>query len=433
MPTCQTSTTYQMHNCNQLHTNAKLLVYIINQMQWKQAKQSLAARCHKAQVQENMRPAHLAIAEFKRAPAPSHEILQSKVPMVDHLSTHWNQTQLAGNQAFPIDLTRGRAPAVLSMTATLLSTYIYIYTCAMRAGLFQSVGTSFGLVCCNCKCQIRNKSAGLGWNITMWKRIDQKTQLGEGVFETNIASSLSLLKIKTVLHCMRLSRIFWKLCLTLLGCPTWMRSLMRTYTVVCKFTKKASSCTECLETHSENASSVTPANVNHLHRITITHDHTSWNLTTLTPAFQREWTQKSSSSVQDNARRELPSRFSDSSCSPHKLMRLMLDFYLFSSINIHKSRGQVSFVDQSSCSGSNCQFWTEPPWLGGLSWAGDRERNLLSQHISAFGSAEPNQAKFSRSFIIISQTLNSQSRLHLSRLRTRWAGLGQEPENWMGK
>ena len=127
MPTCQTSTTYQMHNCNQLHTNAKLLVYIINQMQWKQAKQSLAARCHKAQVQENMRPAHLAIAEFKRAPAPSHEILQSKVPMVDHLSTHWNQTQLAGNQAFPIDLTRGRAPAVLSMTATLLSTYIYIY------------------------------------------------------------------------------------------------------------------------------------------------------------------------------------------------------------------------------------------------------------------------------------------------------------------
>ena len=75
-----------------------------------------------------MRPAHLAIAEFKRAPAPSHEILQSKVPMVDHLSTHWNQTQLAGNQAFPIDLTRGRAPAVLSMTATFLSTLcIYIY------------------------------------------------------------------------------------------------------------------------------------------------------------------------------------------------------------------------------------------------------------------------------------------------------------------
>ena len=54
-----------------------------------------------------MRPEHLAIADFKGAPAPSHEILQSKVPMVDHLSTHWNQTQLAGNQAFSVHLTRG--------------------------------------------------------------------------------------------------------------------------------------------------------------------------------------------------------------------------------------------------------------------------------------------------------------------------------------
>ena len=59
-------------------------------------------------------------------------------------------------------------------------------------------------------------------------------------------------------HCCRWkSRPFYIACVY--GCPTWMCSVRRTYTVVCKFTKKASSCTECLETHSDNASRVTKA------------------------------------------------------------------------------------------------------------------------------------------------------------------------------
>lgn len=164
----------------------------------------------------------------------------------------------------------------------------------------------------------------------------------------------------------------------------------------------------------------------HLHRITITHDHTSWNLTTpLTPSVQRKFTQKSSSLVQDNARRELPSRFFMLTTLTDAINVGFLSFF---SINIHKSPdcGQVSFVDRSSCSGSNCQFWTEPPWLGGLSWTGDR-RGICYFSIPQRW-AEPGQ-RLQEFHHNISNPQLSIAGLHLSRLRTRWAGLGQEPGN----
>lgn len=253
-----------------------------------------------------------------------------------------------------------------------------------------------GLLATIANAKPENRSAGLGWNITMVKTHWQKnTQLGEKVCETQFVSSLLSLKIKTVLHCMCLRAIFfWKLCLMLLGCPTWMCSVRRTYTVVCKFTKKASSCTECLETHSDNASRVTKAKVNHLqlHRIPLAQNHNhSWSYkleSNNPPSVQREFTQKSSSLVQDNARRELPSRFFMLTTLTDEINVGFLSFF----INQHS---QVSWLRSSLVCRSIQLFWIKLSILDWTSVIGrpelDRrqERNLLSQHSAALSRTRP--------------------------------------------
>ena len=218
--------------------------------------------------------------------------------------------------------------------------------------------------------------------------LTKNTQLGEKVCETDIVSSLSSLKIKTVLHCMCLRTIFfWKLCLMLLGCPTWRRSLMRTYTVVCKFTKKASSCTDCLETHSDNASRVTKAKA--MHRNTITHDHASWNPTTPPNPFGPKGIHTEEllfSARQCNTWASLWSLY------VHAQNDEINAGFLSSFINQHS---QVSWLRSSLVCRSIQLFWIKLSILDWTSVIGrpelDRrqERNLLSQHSAALSRTRP--------------------------------------------
>lgn len=118
-----------------------------------------------------MRPEHLAIADLKGAPAPSHEILQSKVPMVDHLSTHWNQTQLAANQAFSVHLTRGASFAKHDCNLPFNFQYLR-HACQSvreRRHVFRA---------CWLRLQMPNPKTDqqdLGGTSPWWKRIDKKT------------------------------------------------------------------------------------------------------------------------------------------------------------------------------------------------------------------------------------------------------------------